>query len=122
MTAPGDVEVSDRADELLETPRAHLALTLRQDEDGMIVALGGEVLVRCRLTPGGMAAAGLVARALGAPVPAAGAESTARVSTGVLFRAASIARLDLSNEASMPLLERLLEEAAAQRGGAPAGA
>ncbi len=88
----------------------------------MAVSLGDEELIRCRLTPGGMAAAGLVARALGVPVPAAGAEAAARVSTGVLFRAASIARLDLSNEASMPLLERLLEEAAAQRGQARPGA
>ena len=54
-------------------------------------------------------------------VPSLGEEALARVSTGVLFRVLSIARLDLSNDASFPLLERLLEEAAMQRGRNPTG-
>ena len=41
----------------------------------------------------------------------------ARVSTGVLFRAMSIASLDFKVQESFVLLDRLLEEAASQRGG-----
>ena len=66
-----------------------------------------------------MIAAGFVAKALGVDVPPIGESSLARVSTGVLFRATSIAQLDYSNEASFQLLERWLDEAESQRGNMP---
>ncbi len=115
-----DVEVWDYADELMSIPRAHLALELHQDEDGLIVSHDGRDLARCHLTSGGMTAAGYVARALGVQVPALGKSVSARVSTGVLFRAVAIARLDFRNEQSYQLLDRWLEEAALQRGGSSA--
>lgn len=111
-----DVLVSEWADELIEVPRAHLALRMRQDPQGVLVLHQEREIIRCHLTPGGMQAAGLIAEALGVRVPALGGEAEARVSTGVLFRAVSIARLDLANEASHFLLDRLLEEAEMQRG------
>ena len=58
-----------------------------------------------------------MAKALGVAIPAAGKSVAARVSTGVLFRAVSIASLDLGIDESFVLLDRWLEEAEAQRGG-----
>lgn len=122
MVESVDVEIFDGADRLVEIPRAHLALKMRQGREGMVVLHQDQALLRCHLTRNGILTAGFVAEALGVKVPSLGEEVQARVSTGVLFRALSIARLDLANDASFPLLERLLEDAAMQRGSNPTGA
>jgi hypothetical protein len=109
--------VNEYATELLDQPRAHLALEVRQDDRGVRLLYGEETLVECYLTREGMAAAAYMARALGVSVPPVGEAVTARVSTGVLFRAVSIASLDLSVEESFVLLDRWLEEAEMQRSG-----
>ena len=114
----GDAWVSDFAYELIETPRAHLRMTLAQDEGGLVLTYQGRDVLRCRLTPNGMLAGGFTARALGAPLPALGESVPVRASTGVLYRALGVCRLDFSEEASYVVLERLLEEAAMQRGAA----
>ena len=109
--------IHDYASELLDTPRAHLALELTQGEGGLTLLYGGRTLVECFLTMEGMAAGAYMAKALGVAIPAAGESVAARVSTGVLFRAVSIASLDLSIDESFVLLDRWMEEAEAQRGG-----
>ncbi|MCI0812746.1 MAG: hypothetical protein J4N27_02540, partial [Chloroflexi bacterium] len=58
-----------------------------------------------------------LAKALGVSLPALGESVTARVSTGVLFRAIGVVGLDFGKEESYVLLDRLLEEADVQRGG-----
>ena len=113
--------VHDYAEELTSTPRAHLRLELRQDDDGLKLLHQDRPLVECYLTREGMAAGGYMAKALGAPLPPVGESVPVRVSTGVLFRAVSIASLDFGVEESFVLLERLLEEAEMQRGGAIVG-
>jgi hypothetical protein len=110
-------KVSDYADELTSVPSAHLALELRQDESGLKLLHRDRPLVECDLTREGMAAAAYMAQALGAKIPPVGESVSARVSTGVLFRAISISTLDFSNEESFVLLDRWLEEAEMQRGG-----
>ena len=110
-------KVSEYADELMSTPRAHLALELHQDETGVKLLHEGRPLVECYLTREGMAAAGYMAQALGAKIPALGQSVNARVSSGVLFRAVSISTLDFNNKASWALLDRWLEEAEMQLGG-----
>jgi hypothetical protein len=110
-------KVLDYAEELTAVPRAHLPLELRQDDDGLKLLHQGRPLVECYLTREGMAAGGYTAKALGARVPPVGESVAMRVSTGVLFRAISIASLDFSVEESYVLLDRLLEEAEMQRGG-----
>ena len=110
-------KVLDYAEELTAVPRAHLPLELRQDDDGLKLLHQGRPLVECYLTREGMAAGGYTAKALGARVPPVGESVAVRVSTGVLFRAISIASLDFSVEESYVLLDRLLEEAEMQRGG-----
>ncbi len=115
--AESHTKITDYADELISVPRAHLRLELRQEENGLLLRHDGNTLVKCYLTRQGMAAAGFMAQALGAKVPPVGESVTARVSTGVLFRAVSVAGLDYDKEESFILLDRLLEEAALQRGG-----
>ena len=111
------VTITPYADELTAVPRAHLALKLSQDDDGLKLLHDGKLLVECNLTRQGMVAASYLAKVLGATVPPLGETATARVSTGVLFRAVSIASLDYDNDASYVLLERWLAEAEQQRGG-----
>lgn len=113
----GHTTVSEYADELISVPRAHVVLELRQDDGGLRLSHQDRLLVECPLTRVGMAAAGYMARALGVGIPPVGESVTARVSTGVLFRAVSIASLDFDNEDSYALLERWLDEAESQRGG-----
>ncbi|SVE56562.1 uncharacterized protein METZ01_LOCUS509416 [marine metagenome] len=114
-----NVEICEYASELLDTPKAHLKLCLLQDETGLKITHNDKLLMIFKLTHDGMLAAGFVAKALGANVPPLGESSWARVSTGVFFRATSIAQLDYSNEASSLLLERWLNEADLQRGNTP---
>ena len=109
-------KITDYTNELLDVPRAHLALELSQDEGGLKLQYGDKMLVECYLTMEGMAAGAYMARALGVRVPALGESVKARVSTGVLFRAVGIASLDFGVEESFVLLERWLEEAEMQRG------
>ena len=108
--------VTEYADSLLETPRAHLRLELRQDEGGLSLFHEDRLLAECHLTREGMIAGGFLAQALGVKLPALGDSVSARISTGVLFRALGICQLDFTQEESYVLLERLLEEAETQRG------
>lgn len=109
--------VTKYANSLLDAPRAHLVLELTQNKHGLLLTHQTNGVVECYLTPQGMAAGAYMAKALGVRLPALGETVKARVSTGVVFRAISIASLDFDEEASLILLERLLEEAEMQRGG-----
>ena len=111
------VKVSEYAEELISVPSAHLRLELRQDEQGLALLHDGKTVVECFLTRGGMMAAGFMAQALGVKIPALGQSVPALVSTGVLYRAVGISGLDFDKEESFVVLERLLEEAEAQRAG-----
>ena len=111
-----DVWVSEYADELIETPKAHLRLNLAQDAQGLLLTYQDKELLRCYLTPNGMLAGGFVAQSLGVRLPPLGEAVVARVSTGVLYRVLGVCQLDYSEEASYVVLERLLEEALMQRG------
>ncbi len=109
--------VSDYAEDLISVPRSHLVLEMTQDDAGIKLKHLGKTLVECYLTPEGMATSNYIAKALGIHIPPLGDSAHARVSTGVLFRAVSIASLDFKNNQTFFLLERLLEEAEMQRGG-----
>ena len=112
---PEHTEVTEFAENLIETPRAHLSLRLSQDSEGLKLSIDKDLLIFCPLTEYGMIAGGFVTQALGTSLPALGDEVTVRVSTGVLFRVIGIAELDYSKDYSQILLERLLEEAEMQR-------
>ncbi len=110
-------KIADYADELMSRPSAHVRMQLAQDDQGLKLTHDGKPVVECYLTREGMAAGAYMAEALGVEIPPLGETVPVRVSTGVLFRAVSIASLDLGNEVSNVLLERWLEEAEQQRGG-----
>ncbi len=114
--AESDALVTDFGNSLLDAPRAHLRMTLSQDERGLTLTYEGREVLRCFLTPNGMLAGGFLTQALGVKLPALGESTPARVSTGVLYRALGVCQLDYSEEASYVILERLLEEARMQRG------
>ena len=111
-----DVRVTDFGDGLIEQPRAHLRMTLAQDEQGLVLTYQDREVLRCYLTPNGMLAGGFVAQGLGVRLPPLGDSVLARVSTGVLYRVLGVCQLDYSEEASYVVLERLLDEARMQRG------
>ena len=104
------------ADEIVSVPRAHVRVTLRQVEGGVTLLHRGRALTRCYINRSGMRAARFMAQALGVELPPLGGSVDATVSTGVLWRAVSISCLDFRKAESLPLLERLLEEANMQRG------
>jgi hypothetical protein len=104
------------ADEIISVPRAHVRVRLRQSKGGVTLLHERRALTRCYINRSGMVAARFMAEALGVEVPPLGGAVDANVSTGVLWRAVSISCLDLRKAESIPILERLLEEAAMQRG------
>ena len=110
-------KITPYTDELISKPSAHLRMELGQDEDGLKLTHNGRVLVECYLTREGMAAGAYMAEALGVTIPSLSQKVPVRVSTGVLYRAVSIASLDFGNTVSKVLLRRWLEEAKHQRGG-----
>ena len=105
----GQSMVTEFADDLITRPRAHLRLELRQDEDGLSLLLGDDLLAQCYLTREGMMAGGFLARSLGVKVPPLGESVTARVSTGVLYRALGICQLDFTEEALQEIARSALE-------------
>jgi hypothetical protein len=103
------------AERLIATPRAKLPITLRQGKGGVTLLHKGRAIARCAITPSGMRAAILMAKALGIRVPPLGQTAEATASTGVIWRAVSLSSLDYGKEESYLLAERLLEEAEAMR-------
>ncbi len=112
-----NTKVTDYGDQLVSVPRAHLRMELLQTTDGLFLTHEGKSVLECYLTEDGMLIAGFIAKALGVNIPAMNQPIPIRVSTGVLYRALGISYLDLHNQESYTILERLLEEAAMQRRG-----
>ena len=111
----GHTKVTKFAEDLIETPKAHLRLKLYQDSEGLKLAMDNDLLISCPLTKFGMIAGGFITQALGTSLPALSEEIPVRISTGVLFRVIAIAELNYAQDYSYVLLERLLEEAEMQR-------
>ena len=111
----GHTKVTKFAEDLIETPKAHLRLKLYQDSEGLKLAMDNDLLITCPITKFGMIAGGFITQALGTELPALGEEIPVRISTGVLFRVIAIAELNYAQDYSYVLLERLLEEAEMQR-------
>ncbi|MDA1096845.1 MAG: hypothetical protein O3B84_06275, partial [Chloroflexi bacterium] len=91
-------------------------MTLRRGKGGVTLLHARRALTRCYDNGAGRLAAQLVADALGVPLPPLGGSVDASVSSGVLWRVISIASLDPRMSEARPLLERLMLEAAEQRG------
>ena len=106
------------AEQLLSRPARSVRVTMRRGKGGVTLLHGGRALTRCYDNGAGRLAAQLAADALGISLPPLGGTANASVSTGVLWRVISIASLDPRMPEAKPLLERLVREAAEQRGSA----
>jgi hypothetical protein len=102
------------AEQVLDKPSGSVAVELRHRKSGVSLLHNGRVCYHSRI---GRFAADFVALALGTSVPIQGESAYASVTTGVLFRAISIANLDVRIPEARLLIERLLSEAADQRRG-----
>ncbi len=104
---------------LLERPRSHLRVELRQDKSGVSVTHKGRVLTRVFLNRSGMNAAVAMSEAMAIKLPALGESNSGLVSTGLLYRVLALSQLDFRNPASYELAGTLVDEAISmQRGGA----
>lgn len=108
-------KAQEYADQLLETPSAHIVLTVQRGKSGLAVLHNGRAVTKCHASRVGMWTAAFVAQALGVELPPVGESVRARVSTGALWRAVGISSLDLRKREARVLLQRLLEEAEMQR-------
>ena len=103
---------------LLERPRSHLRVELRQDKSGVCVTHKGRVLTRVFLNRSGMNAAVAMSAAMAIKLPPLGDSNSGLVSTGLLYRVLALSQLDFRNPASYELAGTLVDEAISmQRGG-----
>ncbi len=108
-------KAQEYADELLQTPSAHLVLTVSRGVRGVTLLHRGKAVTRCHASRVGIWAAAFMSEALGVALPEIGESVKARVSTGTLWRAVGISSLDLRTREARIILRRLLQEAEMQR-------
>jgi hypothetical protein len=106
----------DYAYQLIDRPRAHVRVQLRQTKSGVSLVHGRRLLTRVYINRSGMRAATAMADALGVRVPPLGGVSEAVVSTGLLYRVLALSQLDYSKVEAFEMARHLLEEADALRG------
>lgn len=107
----------DYAYQLIDRPRAHVRVHLRQTRSGVSLLHEGRLLTKVYLNRSGMRAATAIADALGVKVPPLGQASVAVVSTGLLYRVLALSQLDFKNPEAFEMARHLLDEAEALRGG-----
>jgi hypothetical protein len=100
---------------LIEVPRAHVRITLKQTETGLSVLHGRRLLTRTYLNRAGINAAAAIAEAAGVRLPKLGESSTALVSSGLLYRILALSQLDFRNEAALEVASALVDEAKAMQ-------
>lgn len=108
-------KAQEYADRLLASPSARVEVTLRRWRTCSTLLHKRRAIARCGADRVGTWTAAFVAEALGVSLPPVGGSVTARVSSGVLWRAVGISALDLREREQRVLLGRLLEEAEMQR-------
>ncbi|MBI4219893.1 MAG: hypothetical protein HY682_07115 [Chloroflexi bacterium] len=101
----------DHAYQVLERPRAHMRVRLRQTRGGVSVLYDGRLLTKVYLNRSGMRAAMAIAQALGLRVPKLGETLEAVVSSGLLYRVIALSQIDYSKNEALELARHLLDEA-----------
>ncbi len=96
---------------LIEFPRPHIRITLRQTSSGVSVLHGRRLVTKVYLNRSGMSAAAAIAEAMGLPLPKVGGHVTTLVSSGLLYRVLALSQLDFKNEAALEVAARLVDEA-----------
>ena len=110
----------DYAERLINRPRGETPVTIRRNKNGYTLLHDGRALTKTHASGVGALQAQAMADALGAPLPQeVGEETTAKVGTGVLYRAIGASSLDLRRPEAQVVLQQLLATAALQRGAFP---
>ena len=107
----------DYAEKVLNRPRGESTVTLRRNKNGVTLLYQGRALTKTHASRIGELQARGMAMALGVELPKeVGGEVSARVGSGVIYRAIAISSLDLRREEAQALLGMHMETAFRQRG------
>ena len=107
----------DYAERLINRPRGETPVTVRRNKNGYTLLHNRRALTKTHASGVGALQAQAMADALGVGLPReVGEETTAKVGTGVLYRAIGASSLDLRRPEAQVVLQQLLATAALQRG------
>ncbi len=107
----------DYAERLINRPRGETPIAIRRNKRGYTLLHRGRALTKTHPSAVGELQAQAMALALGVELPAEiGSRTTARVPSGILYRAIAASALDLRRPEARTVLEQLLSTAALQRG------
>lgn len=110
----------DYAERLINRPRGETPVTIRRNKNGYTLLHNRRALTKTHASGVGALQAQAMADALGVGLPReVGEETTAKVGTGVLYRAIGASSLDLRRPEAQIVLQQLLATAALQRGAFP---
>ena len=110
----------DYAERLINRPRGETPVTIRRNKNGYTLLHNRRALTKTHASGVGALQAQAMAAALGVGLPReVGEETTAKVGTGVLYRAIGASSLDLRRPEAQIVLQQLLATAALQRGAFP---
>ncbi len=111
------VKALDYAERLINRPRGETAVSIRRNKHGYTLLHQRRALTKTHASGVGELQAQAMALVLGIELPGRiGAETTATVGSGVLYRAIAASALDLRRPEAHIVLEQLLSTAALQRG------
>ena len=107
----------DYAERLINRPRGETPVTIRRNANGYTLLHNRRALTKTHASGVGALQAQAMALALGVELPTeVGGEVSAKVGSGVLYRAIGASSLDLRRPEAQIVLEQLLATAALQRG------
>ena len=107
----------DYAERLINRPRGETPVTIRRNANGYTLLHNRRALTKTHASGVGALQAQAMALALGVELPTeVGGEVSAKVGSGVLYRAIGASSLDLRRPEAQVVLEQLLATAALQRG------
>lgn len=99
----------DYAERLINRPRGETPVTIRRNKNGYTLLHNRRALTKTHASGVGALQAQAMADALGVRLPQeVGEETTAKVGTGVLYRAIGASSLDLRRPEAQVVLEQLL--------------
>ena len=104
------IYISKYTEEILSVPKAHIALELLQDANGLKLKHDNQLLISTDLSIEGMKAGILMSLALGADIPSENQIVKINVTSGVLHKVVSVVSIDFGREGADQLLQALLEE------------
>ena len=109
-------KAQDYAEQVLNRPGGETPVTLRHHKNGYTLLHRGRALTKTHATAVGELQAEFMAEALGVRLPGMGESVSAKVPSGLLYRAVAISSLDLRKPEGRVVLDQLMRTATMQRG------